>query len=87
MQERQIKCPQCGRLTVYTPKNEARPFCSARCKLIDLGAWADESYKVPTPQKEEDKFLNLNSDELNSDEFRSDEFNSENESIDASEDD
>lgn len=47
MQERQIKCPQCGRFTIYSLENKARPFCSARCKLIDLGQWADETYKVP----------------------------------------
>lgn len=60
MQERQIKCPQCGRLTVYSLENPARPFCSARCKLIDLGQWADESYKVPAKADQE-----LNPDEFN----------------------
>ena len=60
MQERQIKCPQCGRFTVYSLENPARPFCSPRCKLIDLGQWADESYKVPTPANPD-----LNPDEFN----------------------
>lgn len=60
MQERQIKCPQCGRLAVYSLENPARPFCSARCKLIDLGQWADESYKVPAKADQE-----LNPDEFN----------------------
>lgn len=60
MQERKIKCPQCGRFTIYSLENEARPFCSARCKLIDLGQWADEVYKVPTPISQ-----NLNYDEFN----------------------
>jgi endogenous inhibitor of DNA gyrase (YacG/DUF329 family) len=45
---KQIKCPQCGRLTFYSSENPFRPFCSERCKLIDLGQWASESYKVPT---------------------------------------
>lgn len=49
-QSRQIKCPQCGRLTFYSVENPARPFCSERCKLIDLGEWADESYRVPVEQ-------------------------------------
>lgn len=44
---KQIKCPQCGRLTLYSSQNPARPFCSERCKLIDLGAWASEGYKIP----------------------------------------
>ncbi len=46
--ERQVKCPQCGLLTVYKPENAFRPFCSERCRLIDLGQWASESYKIPT---------------------------------------
>ena len=46
--KRQFKCPQCGRLTVYSQENSFRPFCSERCRLIDLGAWASEQYRVPT---------------------------------------
>ncbi|MCB5197234.1 DNA gyrase inhibitor YacG [Deefgea salmonis] len=42
-----IKCPSCGHSTPYSPDNAFRPFCSERCKLIDLGAWASESYRVP----------------------------------------
>lgn len=44
---RKVKCPQCGLLALYSPENPARPFCSERCKLIDLGEWASEGYKVP----------------------------------------
>lgn len=40
-----VKCPQCGKLTEYEG-NEDRPFCSRRCKLIDLGAWIDEEYSI-----------------------------------------
>jgi endogenous inhibitor of DNA gyrase (YacG/DUF329 family) len=32
----------------FTPANKWRPFCSQRCKMIDLGAWASESYRVPS---------------------------------------
>lgn len=35
-------------------KNPARPFCSDRCRLIDLGAWADESFKIPVEKISED---------------------------------
>ncbi len=42
----QVKCPTCGKATEYTPKNPWRPFCSERCKLIDLGAWASEDYVI-----------------------------------------
>jgi endogenous inhibitor of DNA gyrase (YacG/DUF329 family) len=31
----------------FTPENPYRPFCSERCKLIDLGQWAAESYRIP----------------------------------------
>lgn len=40
-----VKCPQCGKFTEYEG-NEDRPFCSRRCKLIDLGAWIDEEYSI-----------------------------------------
>lgn len=49
---RKVKCPQCGLLALYSPENPARPFCSDRCKLIDLGEWASEGYKVPVQQQE-----------------------------------
>jgi len=44
---RQILCAQCGALTTYEG-NPWRPFCSERCKLIDLGQWAEERYRVPS---------------------------------------
>lgn len=31
----------------FGPENKWRPFCTERCKMIDLGAWASESYRVP----------------------------------------
>jgi endogenous inhibitor of DNA gyrase (YacG/DUF329 family) len=46
-----IKCPNCGRETEYEG-NEFRPFCSERCKLLDLGAWADEEYTFPAESGE-----------------------------------
>jgi endogenous inhibitor of DNA gyrase (YacG/DUF329 family) len=45
---KQVACPQCGRLAPYAPENRWRPFCSERCKLIDLGQWAAERYRVPS---------------------------------------
>jgi endogenous inhibitor of DNA gyrase (YacG/DUF329 family) len=44
---RAARCPQCGKTADLAPDNRFRPFCSERCKLIDLGAWAAESYRVP----------------------------------------
>ena len=45
---KKVACPRCGKLTPFAPSNKWRPFCSERCKMIDLGAWAAESYRVPT---------------------------------------
>jgi endogenous inhibitor of DNA gyrase (YacG/DUF329 family) len=42
-----VSCPTCGGDSIYSPTNAYRPFCSARCKGIDLGAWASEDFKVP----------------------------------------
>lgn len=45
-----VRCPQCGEASVWSAGNPWRPFCSERCKLIDLGCWADESYRVPVEE-------------------------------------
>jgi endogenous inhibitor of DNA gyrase (YacG/DUF329 family) len=44
-----VPCPRCGAATAFTPENRWRPFCSERCKIVDLGAWANEEYRVPAP--------------------------------------
>jgi hypothetical protein len=44
---RTVRCPACGGKSVYAPSNPYRPFCSERCKNMDLGAWASESFRVP----------------------------------------
>jgi endogenous inhibitor of DNA gyrase (YacG/DUF329 family) len=41
-----VLCPRCGEVSAWAG-NPHRPFCSERCKLIDLGAWASEDYKIP----------------------------------------
>ena len=41
---RTFPCPRCGEPSVWEG-NEFRPFCSERCKLIDLGAWANDEYR------------------------------------------
>lgn len=61
MNKREIKCPQCGHLTFYSPENPFRPFCSERCRLIDLGEWASESYKISHTTNDRDQ----NEDEEN----------------------
>ena len=59
---RTFPCPRCGEPS-HWEDNAYRPFCSERCKLIDLGAWANEYYRLPTqdsPQsdisRQEDEF-------------------------------
>lgn len=43
-----VPCPACKGPSLYAPGNPYRPFCSARCRQIDLGAWASEAFKLPT---------------------------------------
>ena len=41
-----VKCPSCSKSVAWTQSNEYKPFCSKRCKLIDLGEWASEGHKI-----------------------------------------
>lgn len=43
---RLVRCPACGGPSRYAPENPYRPFCSARCRLHDLGAWANERFRI-----------------------------------------
>jgi uncharacterized protein len=53
-----VNCPHCGKIVVWNTANPWRPFCSERCKMIDLGQWATESYRIPDtkndPESQED---------------------------------
>ena len=49
-----LACPSCGKAIAFTPSNKWRPFCSERCKLTDLGAWASESYRIPAKPAEDE---------------------------------
>jgi endogenous inhibitor of DNA gyrase (YacG/DUF329 family) len=42
-----VACPTCAKAVEWIPENRFRPFCSERCKQIDLGAWAEEKYTIP----------------------------------------
>lgn len=48
-----VKCPTCHKEVVWNTDSPYRPFCSKRCKLIDLGEWAQEKYTVSS---EDDPF-------------------------------
>jgi endogenous inhibitor of DNA gyrase (YacG/DUF329 family) len=54
-----VKCPRCGKITNFEG-NPFRPFCSNRCKLIDLGAWASGTYRIPADN--EDAESNMDSE-------------------------
>jgi endogenous inhibitor of DNA gyrase (YacG/DUF329 family) len=51
------KCPQCGKPVLIGPENPWRPFCSDRCRLIDLGGWLAERHVIageePAPDGEQ----------------------------------
>ncbi len=49
----QVKCPICEKMCEWEG-NDWRPFCSHRCRLLDLGAWIDEEYKVGSEPTSED---------------------------------
>jgi uncharacterized protein len=42
-----VACPTCGTTVKWHGESRFRPFCSERCRLIDLGGWAAEAYRVP----------------------------------------
>jgi endogenous inhibitor of DNA gyrase (YacG/DUF329 family) len=49
---RYVRCPNCGAQVAWASENRFRPFCSERCRLVDLGAWATERYRVAGPEPE-----------------------------------
>lgn len=42
-----IRCPVCRKIIEYSTDSQWRPFCSERCRLVDLGQWLEESYAIP----------------------------------------
>lgn len=59
-----MKCPTCKKETSLEG-NPFRPFCSERCKLIDLGRWAAGDFRIPTQERpsEESQKSNGHSEE------------------------
>ena len=53
-----VTCPHCGKEHQWDTNNRFRPFCSERCRIIDLGNWATDKYVIPgpaiAPQQEEE---------------------------------
>ena len=50
-----VVCPACKGQSIYAPSNLFRPFCSQRCKNMDLGAWATESFRMPADTPPDDE--------------------------------
>ncbi|WP_058462825.1 DNA gyrase inhibitor YacG [Legionella adelaidensis] len=48
MNLKKIQCPTCRKNDIWHDQNAFKPFCSSRCKLIDLGEWANETRKIPS---------------------------------------
>ncbi len=74
MKKIEVTCPTCKKKFAYY-SSEFRPFCSEKCRLIDLGQWLSESYAVPVHKLTEDEQQTLEQliDEKNSDEESIDE--------------
>ena len=42
-----LRCPTCGTLVLRTDADF--PFCSDRCRIVDLGKWASDAYRISSP--------------------------------------
>lgn len=57
-----VSCPYCHKKVAYSSSNPFRPFCSEKCKLLDLGAWASEQRTVAGNQINMDEDADLLND-------------------------
>lgn len=64
--EKIILCPRCQQPSSLAMRNPYRPFCSERCKLIDLGQWASEAYKIPAEDQSTIGEQNIGQDDQSS---------------------
>lgn len=60
---RTVDCPQCGAKVKWSQESAYRPFCSERCKQIDLGEWASETYRVPASNAPDERDTSPGSDQ------------------------
>ncbi len=54
MKVRIVNCPHCSKPVEWNADNRWRPFCSERCRQIDLGAWASEAYRIPVADSKDE---------------------------------
>jgi uncharacterized protein len=58
-----LRCPTCR--TLVLKNNESFPFCSDRCRLIDLGKWASGGYVISTPINDPETLENVAEEQAN----------------------
>jgi endogenous inhibitor of DNA gyrase (YacG/DUF329 family) len=58
MKNLDVDCPNCKKKFNYY-SSAFRPFCSEKCRLIDLGQWLNESYTVPVQKLTEEELMQL----------------------------
>jgi endogenous inhibitor of DNA gyrase (YacG/DUF329 family) len=60
-----VKCPTCDKAVAWVTSSKFRPFCSDRCRLIDLGEWADGNRSIPSdPEHDDVTESDLNGEDL-----------------------
>lgn len=64
MNKNKIACPHCGKVGTWRKDNKFKPFCSERCKLIDLGDWVEEKNRVPGEPANPDELPNVDDEHL-----------------------
>ncbi len=57
-----VKCPTCGKNVKWEIASTWRPFCSERCRLIDLGEWANESHRIEGEETVPPELIDQNKD-------------------------
>lgn len=57
-----LPCPTCRKPVQWAPANKHRPFCSERCRMIDFGSWANETYRIPGEHLEDVSSEGTNTD-------------------------
>lgn len=59
-----VNCPTCQTEVKWSAESKFKPFCSERCKLIDLGDWASEKHVIPVkPEFDAESLDSLGYDE------------------------
>ena len=53
---REVSCPHCGKPVPWSPESKWRPFCSERCRLIDLGQWFSEEHAIAGEDADADEW-------------------------------